>query len=127
MQRTVGCGIVRRGLQICEALRRLCRYHVVTSIEWSLKRLPAEVLDRSYRWFALPVLKHNLFSCTLRNRRADRVDPPALSEPSMRAQLGRPRSGCHLAICVRLREIECKRRSRFRMAYGPHLRSLAGP
>ena len=57
MQRTAGCGFLRRGLQICEALRYLFRYHVVASVEWSCKRLPAEILDRSDRWLALPVLK----------------------------------------------------------------------
>src|SRR6185436_15938898 len=58
---------------------------------------------------------------------ADRVDPPVLSEPSMPVQLGRLQSSCHLAICVRLREIECERRNRVRMVYRAHLRSPAGP
>src|SRR5258708_9047669 len=60
MQWTAGRGFLRRGLQICEALRRLCRHHVVASVEWPCKRLPAEILDRSDRWLALPVLKEKL-------------------------------------------------------------------
>src|ERR1700730_2853481 len=57
MQWTAGRGFPRRRLQICEALRHLCRHHVVASVEWPCKRLPAKVLDRSDGWLALPVLK----------------------------------------------------------------------
>src|ERR1700730_16904552 len=60
MQWTAGRGFLRRRLQICEALRHLCRHHVVAGVERPCKRLPAKVLDRSDGWLALPVLNSKL-------------------------------------------------------------------
>src|SRR5690348_5661440 len=44
-------------LQVCETIRRLCRHHVVARVERSREWLSSEIVDRSDRWSALPVLR----------------------------------------------------------------------
>src|SRR5712664_3810533 len=126
MQRTAGRGFLRRGLQICEALRRLCRHHVVASVECSCKRLPAEILDRSDRWLALPVLKKNWVNTTLRNWGPVPAGSSCLKRVIDAGPIWEPQVKPHLAICL-TREIECKITNRFRSLRELRLRSLAHP
>jgi len=78
LRRTGGPGFLCRGLQICEALRRLRRHHVVTSIEWSGQWFPSEIQRRPDCRSTLPVLKQSWFNrCATEQARL--LAPPALT------------------------------------------------
>ena len=57
LQRTTRRSFLSRRLSLCEAHRCLRRHDVVAGVERTRQRLPQSLVDRSYHWSALPVLR----------------------------------------------------------------------